>query len=244
MQTDNDLVFDEQGVFLARQNWEKSLIGRRYPSFDYFLQMFKDGSSCAEIARSISTTRETVRQIYNQFFKNIFAGKTVTEKSKEKKKQEIVDNSKKFLEKLEDGSAFKKLVLIIRGLGLSALLIPFCDSIKKFSTSRLFINGCLCSLHFLKNKFFPREKESTTYSQVHCSLKTLKETEFSIFFLSIDDVVSIYVVPNKVILEEYFDCFSKETVSVYVPISKREKNTKRSKINWSLYKNAWNLISG
>lgn len=214
-------------------------------SFEELLEMFSAGVGFSEISKKFSATKQSVSDIYEKYFRQLFFGKNIRQIRKYLKERETEKLAEDSFEKLDESDPLKIVTRRLIENGCNVRFVVGKDGSKTFSRTKIVVNGCLCSLHTTRNIFNPNSGTTNEYSQVRCSLKTLNETGFTIFYFCGEEQEALFVLPNRVLFTAYFGALAPPVVSMYLPINHPlDKSKSYGMVKWYLYKNAFKLISG
>ncbi len=219
----------------ARNLWAKRVKWTQDTyTFDELLKFFRDGSlSFENIGVHLGVSRQRIWQLYTKYFKE-FCDSTIRSKEAKvnKKKQEYKERL------FKEDEVIRTIRTRVNELGHT--IEPVYRRWAGAMCSKVIINGYLCSIRVIKNRFTPSKRTKRVYNHVSILRKTVQKVSFVIVCVEESNaIVRIFVLPSSILLAQ----FSGNEISVYTPIEKLPPyNNSRPRINYWEYEGAWHLL--
>lgn len=229
----------------AREKWNKRnpRQQRKLIDFDTLLNHFKECKTQNEIAIIFGVSRERIRQLYDEYFCEIFDGVEGKKRMVSAIQKRRTFSSRKIEEELFQTEPLKTVVGQAINAGHNVSCFPVRNSGLKVSPKKININNSGCLIKTVTSVFIPTgSKKTYAHSFIILDGKE-KNPDFVIFYIKIKGYPQrIFIVPYDVI--KYVCCNQKNKQKcLNIPTEKTQIYKNRfPKINWWEYENAWHLI--
>ena len=240
------LTLNSPGVRAAKARWDRAHQRRKHRlSFNYLLSCFKeDRVRFSEIAMASGLSIQRVHQIYERFFRPLFAERTGRERYQSYKWLKIYQ---RLQNRQEQVFADDRLHLPIEHARAASCKIEGVatsdrEHIATVKMRSLLVNGHLCSV-LQARRTRKASGSSRLYAQFAVARSVLQKVDAVIFHCAPPEMQRrIFVVPKDVILA-LFGTTAGPTLSVYFPLRKlRVHRSQRPRIDLSQYEDAWHLL--
>jgi len=246
---------NDSKVLLAKENFEKTRKSTHHKrkcflGFDELFELFKNDCNNFEfIGQKAGVSKERIRQIYKEYFKDIFLHRSGGHKRQ--KMCTLKKWSQEAKELPEDG-LIRKIVLEATSRNFSTNRIPMRIRVKKSGEQTYYQNKKIVGLK--KRSLLINNKKCRLllftsvlkigkhrYTATRFSPTFLKKYDFVIITQQTPDYPErVFIIPAEIIFEF---AASLETRNLYVPLLKTPVYRNRpSKIDFWRYENAWHLI--
>jgi len=206
-------------------------------NFWQILQMLKCGCSMNSIGKSVGVTREAVRGVYEDYFRELFEGKPSGLELMRARDQARTDLSLR--EKLLLRPALAIVLRAARWHGLESEVAIDADPAQKVLT----IKGRRCGVHAAwKCWRVGRIEKDLRYSHFTINRQLVKECDFVILLQILESKRQFYIIPCSHLLKHYP---GQGNIVLYAPVGvRRSKLGQKRTVRFEClkYRGAWNLL--
>ncbi|MBI2030337.1 hypothetical protein HYT05_01815 [Candidatus Kaiserbacteria bacterium] len=219
-------------------------------SFEELFEYFKaDCVRHIHVAEVAGVTRERIRQIYNQYFRELFDDKSGSERRKAYTPINRLVKVKRSEHELFNNDTFvKKIVEKARAAGCTVEAIPhlFKGEIHsgRVTIRKLLINGHLCSLHQITTAWQRCISGGRFYASTNIRRSTMIATEALILHTEAAGFTErIFVIPTAILRAAHPSAATRRDTCLYLPTQKLPvyRNI-RSHIDYWQHEDAWHLL--
>lgn len=230
----------------ARWNESKRYCARhskRKVTFEQYFAYFRKGILNVRIAELVGLSSERIRKIYDQYFRQLFGGKSGRERMKAIALENRIANLK-YLERrlFNDNATVKKIVRQARGAGCTVEAVSG-YSMYKVMHKYLLIDGHRCSVHRATYKMLiPGMKSYYARVAVRCSSIT-EEKAIIIHSAIPGEVERTFVIPTVALRKAMPVIMKRERTWIYLPTKKIPAYRNHlPQMDFWRYEGAWHLL--
>lgn len=201
------------------------------------------------VAEVAGVTRERIRQIYNQYFRELFDDKSGSERRKAYTPINRLAKVQRSENELFSDPFIKRLVEKARAAGCTVEAIPHLYEGEiltgEVSTRKLLINGHLCSLHQITTAWQRCISGGRFYASTNIRRSTMIDTEALILHIEAAGFTErIFVIPTATLRAAHPSAATRRDTCLYLPTQKLPgyRNI-RSRIDYWQHEDAWHLLS-